>query len=188
MEDEAIIRLFWNRDEKAIEETGRKYLHYLMKISVGVLGDTGEAEECVNDTYLKAWESIPPTRPASLSAYLAAVVRRISISRKRKAEASKRGGTEYDLSLDELGECLPARGGSPVEEEVDKTELARSIGRFLASRSETERHVFVGRYFYLDPVARVASYCGVSAPKARYMLGTMREELKAHLEKEGWGK
>lgn len=189
MDDEKIVSLYFDRDETAIEETRRKYLHYLMKISVNVLGDPGEAEECVNDTYMKAWQSIPPERPASLAAYLGTVIRRISVSRLRRRNAGKRGGTEYDLSLEELGECVPLAGDpSAVEEEVDRAELGRAISRFLHSLPPLDRRVFTGRYFFFDSVREVADYCGVSPSKVRRILDRTREELRDSLEAEGFGK
>ncbi len=190
MEDEKIIDLYFKRDEKAIEETRRKYLPYLAKISLAVLGDAGEAEECVNDAYFRAWQSIPPTRPESLSAYLAAVVRRISISRLRIRTAGKRNGAEYDLSLEELGECVPSGPGaaSPVEDEVDREELGRVISRYLLTLDPVERRVFTARYFYLDPVRAVAASSGLTPGRVRGMLERSREGLRRFLEKEGYGR
>ncbi len=186
MEDEMIVELFESRDERAVSETKTKYFHYLTKISMNVLGDAGDAEECVNDTYLKAWQNIPPDRPRSLSAYLAVIVRRISLDRVKKRAAGKRGGAEYDLSLDELEECLPS-GGSAVEEEVERTELGRCISRYLSSLPETERVVFTGRYFYLDTVRAIASYTNLTPAKVRGTLERVREGLKRRLEDEGYG-
>ena len=189
MEDEKIVDLYFKRDETAVEETKRKYFPYLAKIAYGVLGDASEAEECVSDAYLKAWQSIPPDRPRSLSAYLGAIVRRISISRLRNKTAAKRNGTEYDLSLDELGECVPSSpdGASAVEEEVDRVELGRVISRWLMTLTEEERRVFTGRYFFFDPVREIASYCGSTPGKVRGTLERLRAALKERLEKEGYG-
>ena len=186
MEDEKIVGLYNERDERAVSETKTKYFHYLFKISMNVLGDAGDAEECVNDTYLKAWQNIPPDRPRSLSAYLAVIVRRVSLDRLKKRAAGKRCGAEYDLSLDELGECVPA-GGSSVEDEVERTELGATVSRYLLSLSETERVVFTGRYFYLDSVRAIASYTGLTPAKVRGMLEKLREGLRGRLEEEGYG-
>ncbi len=186
MEDEKIIELFEKRDERAVSETKTKYFHYLTKISMNVLGDAGDAEECVNDTYLKAWQNIPPDRPRSLSAYLAVIVRRISLDRIKKRTAGKRRGAEYDLSLDELEECVPS-GGTGVEDEVERAELGRCINRYLLSLSETERTVFTGRYFYLDPVRAIASYTNLTPAKVRGTLERVRAGLRRRLEEEGYG-
>ena len=189
MEDDKIIDLYFKRDETAVEETKRKYFPYLAKIAYGVLGDAGEAEECVSDAYLKAWQSIPPERPLSLSAYLGAIVRRISVSRLRKKTASKRNGTEYDLSLDELDECVPSSpdGSSAVEDEVDRAELGRVISRWLLTLTGEERRIFTGRYFFFDPEREIASYCGSTPGKVRGTLKRLRAALKVCLEEEGYG-
>ena len=186
MEDEKIVELFEKRDERAVAETRSKFFHYLTKISMNVLGDAGDAEECVNDTYLKAWQNIPPDRPRSLSAYLAVIVRRVSLDRLKKRAAGKRNGAEYDLSLDELGECVPS-GGSSVEDEFERTELGKCISRYLFSLPETERVVFTGRYFYLDSVRAIASYTNLTPAKVRGMLEKLRAGLRRRLIEEGYG-
>ena len=187
MEDEKIIALYGERDERAVSETKAKYFHYLTKISFGVLGDEGDAEECVNDTYLKAWQNIPPDRPRSLSAYLAVIVRRISLDRLKKRTAGKRNGREYDLSLEELEECTPSGDGSPVEDEVERKALGKCISGYLLGLSETERLVFTGRYFYLDSVREISAYAGMTPAKVRGMLERLRTGLKSRLENEGYG-
>lgn len=184
MEDEKIVSLYWDRDEAAIRETEIKYDRYLTKIAYNILADREDSRESVNDTYLAAWNSIPPHRPGVLSAYLAKLTRRISIDRFRYRTRDKRRESEYSVSLSELGDCVS--GGNTTEEIVNVKLLADAIGIFLRLQSEEARNAFIGRYYFLDSVKEVAAYCGMSESKCKTLLHRTRLGLKEYLRKEGF--
>ena len=184
MRDDEIVTLYWKRDERAIQETKTEYGKYLFKIANNILSDFEDSRESVNDTYLAAWNSMPPQRPSVLSTYLGKLTRRISIDIFRKKNREKRRASEYALSLDELQECIS--GGHMPEEEVEVKLLAKAINEFLRMQPEEARNLFVGRYYFLDSLKDVARYCGVSESKAKTMLFRTRCNLKTHLEKEGF--
>ena len=184
MEDEAIIRLYWDRDETAIAETDRKYGPYLTRIARNVLDDAEDSREAVNDTYFAAWRTIPPQRPGILSAYLAKLTRRIAIDCFRKRTRIKRGGGEYVVSLSELEGTFSA--GNTIEDAMDGAALSAAINAFVRKLEPQARTAFIGRYYFMDPLAEVARYCGMSESKAKSMLHRTRQKLKAHLQKEGF--
>ena len=184
MRDDEIVTLYWQRDERAIKETKNEYGRYLFKIANNILADLEDSRESVNDTYLAAWNSIPPQRPSVLSTYLGKLTRRISIDLFRKKNREKRRASEYALSLNELEECIP--GGSMPEDEVEVKLLAKSINDFLRMQPEEARNLFVGRYYFLDSLKDVARYCGMSESKAKSILFRTRCSLKTHLEQEGF--
>ena len=184
MEDEAIVSLYWDRDERAIRETEEKYDRYLTKIAYNILNDREDSRESVNDTYLAAWNSMPPHRPGVLSAYLAKLTRRISIDRFRYRTRDKRAGSEYTLSLQELGDCVS--GGNTTEEIVNVKLLADSIGIFLRLQSQEARTTFLARYYFLDSVKDIARSSGMSESKVKSLLHRTRVALKKHLEEEGF--
>ena len=182
MEDAQIVTLYWDRDERAIGETDKKYGKYLHTIAYNILADREDSQESVNDTYLAAWDSMPPHKPAVLSTYLGKITRRISIDCFRKRNAQKRG-SEYALSLEELGECV---GQNTTEESVNVQALADAIGKYLETVSQEARRVFIGRYYYLDPVKEIARYCHITESKAKMLLLRTRQGLWEHLQKEGF--
>lgn len=183
MDDNEIIELFWRRDQRAVDEASARYGGYCRAIAGRILGSREDAEECVNDALYRAWASIPPQRPHSLSAFLGRLTRNLSVDRFRQDAAKKRGGGEAALVLSELEECVPAPGG--VEEELDARLLADCVGRFVGSLPDTERRVFLRRYWYLCPVKEVAAQGGMSVSKAASMLYRLRKSLKKFLEGEG---
>ena len=184
MEDFKIIELFFLRSENAISETERKYGRYLSKIAYNILFDLEDSKECVNDTYMKAWNSIPPQQPEILSTFLGKITRHLAIDLFRKKHAEKRKNSEYALSLSELDECIPDNF-SP-EKESEQKELSESINRFLASLSKENRDIFVCRYFYSDSIKEIASFFKSSESKIKSSLFRSRKALKEHLEKEGF--
>lgn len=184
MQDEKIVELYFARSEQALTETRTKYGAYLYKIAFGILADVGESEESVNDTYLAAWNSIPPQRPSVLSTYLGKLTRRISIDVFRKKSSKKRGGSQYALSLAELGDCVKSRE-SP-EEEMENKDLAAAISAFLRTLSKESRTLFVSRYYFCDSLKDAARYTGVSESKAKSALYRTRIMLKDYLLKEGF--
>ncbi len=184
MKDTQIVELYWARNEAAIEQTQAKYGGYLTKVAYNILSDLEDSEECVNDTYLAAWNSMPTNRPNILATYLAKITRQLSIDVFRKRNSLKRYASEYAISLDELGDVLP--DGRTPEQDVDANLLRQAINRFLRDLSKEERATFIGRYYFFDPLRTVAEYCGMSETKAKSMLYRTRQKLKEHLKKEGF--
>lgn len=184
MEDCRIIELFLNRDEEAIRQTERKYARYLYVIAQNILNNAEDSSECVNDTYMKAWDSIPPHQPPRLDYYLGKITREISIGRWHKSRTQKRGGTQYALSLDELEECVPS--GSSPEQEADMELLTRSIREYLRGCKKEAREVFLQRYYFCDSVKVIADNRGMSESKVKSLLYRTRLALKEYLEKEGF--
>ena len=184
MEDTEIVSLYWDRDESAIRETETKYDRYLTKIAYNILADLEDSRESVNDTYMAAWESMPPHRPTVLSAYLAKLTRRISIDRFRYRTRDKRMASEYAISLSELSDCVS--GGNTTEEIINVKLLADTIGIYLRLQSPEARTAFLGRYYFLDSVREVARYCGMSESKCKSLLHRTRVGLKDYLRKEGF--
>ncbi len=184
MEDGQIVDLYWQREERAVTETERKYGAYLSKIAMNILGNREDSEEGVNDTYLAAWNSMPTQRPSVLSAYLAKLTRRIAIDLFRRRNRQKRRASEYALSLDELAEVADSAGGP--EEEAELHLLGDAINRFLRNLPEDERNTFIGRYYYLDSVKDVALYCGFGVERTKSMLFRTRKKLRNYLKEEGF--
>lgn len=184
MEDNAIVRLYWNRDEDAIRQTQGKYSRYLTTIAKHLLANEEDAWEVLNDTYLRAWNSIPPNRPAVLSTYLGKITRELAIDRLRRKNSVKRAGGEYACSLSELAECVS--GGDFTLEQAEERRLIESINAWLGSVSPEARTMFIGRYFYADSLREIARYHGVSESKVKSTLFRARKHLKAYLEHEGF--
>ena len=184
MKDAEIVALYWERNEEAIQQTQRKYGAYLSKIAYNILSDFEDSKECVNDTYLKAWDSMPPHRPDVLSTYLGKIARQLSIDMFRKKHSTKRYASEYALSLDELGDSFS--DGSTPEQSFDAKLLDAAINRFLRTLPHEARNTFLGRYYFFDSLKEVARYCGMSEAKAKSLLYRTRQSLKAYLVKEGF--
>lgn len=184
MPDEEIIALYWQRDETAIRETEQKYGRYLSKIAYNILADSEDSKECVNDTYLKAWNSIPPHRPDALAAYLGKITRELAIDIFRTKNRKKRQASEYALSLSELDECVS--GTASTEQSADLHLLAEAINSYLSSLPKEARITFAGRYYYMDSFKEIAAYQGMSVPKVKSMLYRTRQGLKIYLQKEGF--
>ena len=182
MEDSRIIELYWNRDESAIAETQQKYDRYLSKIAYNILADIEDTKESVNDTYLRAWNSIPPQKPFSLSSYLGRITRQISIDLYRRKTAKKRLGSEYELSLDELYDCA-SKHGEP-EKEFDLKALSDAVNNWLSTLPDDTRNIFVCRYFYFDSIRDIAEYTGSGESKIKSTLHRARQSLRKYLEKE----
>ena len=182
MEDAEIIDLYWQRDQRAIDETHGKYGGFLAGIAWNILRSHSDAEECVNDVWLAAWNSIPPNEPERLATYLGKLARNIAIDRVRANGAQKRCAEQYALSLDELAEVI-SDGGSP-EQQVQHRELERAIGEFVRGLPELQRRVFLCRYWYLDSLAEIGERFGCSESKVKSMLHRTRGKLKHYLQKE----
>lgn len=185
MEDEQIVALYWARDERAVAESAAKYGAYCLSVARNILRNREDAEECVNDAWAGAWNSIPPQHPAHLGAYLGTIARRQALKRWRDSRAEKRGGGQTALALEELAECVGTEGDGVRA--LEQKELAALIDAFLDGLPETERQVFVCRYWYLDPVADIAGRFGFSRSKVKSMLYRTRGKLRERLQKEGYG-
>ncbi|MBQ8231427.1 MAG: sigma-70 family RNA polymerase sigma factor [Lachnospiraceae bacterium] len=184
MEDKQIIDLYWERSEQAISATAIKYGNYCHSISYNILHNAEDAEECVNATYLAAWESIPPNRPQRLAVYLGKITRNFSLNRVKYYSAQKRGLGQTDLVLSELEDCIPASTG--VEQQVEERLLVKAIEAFLYSQPPEKRNIFIRRYWAMTPIKDIARSFGMSESKIMSLLFRMRKELKKHLEKEGF--
>ena len=182
MNDSQIVELYWQRDEQAIAETRVKYGQYCYAIAYRILNHHEDAEECVSDTYLDAWNAMPPHKPAVLSSFLGKITRRISLDRLRRNTAQKRGGGMVALSLDELGSCIP--DGKSIDDRLHAEDLTRHIDTFLRSLPSTQRNVFICRYWFFDPISDIAKQFGYSESKVKSMLQRTLEKLRKHLEKE----
>ena len=177
--DNTILDLYFRRDELAIRLTQERYGGLCAQVAMNVLGNQADAEECVNDTYLKAWNSIPPDRPRSLSAYLTKITRNLALDRYRTRRRQKRD-SEFTVMLSELGDCVP----SP--EEGDATQLLGHIKAFLTTLEETDRKLFVGRYFHAYEVRRMAKGYGMTPNAVSVRLHKTREKLRAYLQERGY--
>lgn len=184
MEDQKIIDLYWQRSEQAIAETDTKYGGYCYSIAYNILTNREDSEESVSDTYMAAWRSMPPKKPGILSAFLGKITRHLSIDRWRRRTAEKRGGGEVVLALDELENCVS--GEESVENKLQRKELTVAVNRFLDQLPETERNVFLCRYWYVDSIGDIAANFGFSEAKVNSMLYRTREKLRKALQKEGY--
>ena len=182
MEDGQIIELYWRRDEAAIRETEARYGARLLAVTRHILDDREDSRESVNDTYLAAWQSMPPQRPERLSTYLGKLVRRISVSMLRRRTAKKRGGG-YEAVLDELSQCV---SGDDPQSRAECRELGESISRWLAAQEKPLRTLFLCRYFFCDSLRDAAACCGMGQAQAGSALYRARLSLRAHLESEGY--
>ena len=184
MKDEELLNLYWNRNEDAISETAKRYGGYLTKIAGNILSDFYDTEECVNDTYLRAWNSIPPNCPKVLSLYLAKITRQLAIDVFRRRHAGKRMASQYAASLEELGDSFT--DGISAEDPVMAKALRDSVTDFVRQLSADTRAVFVGRYFYFDTIKEISSYCGMAEGTVKSTLYRTRLALKNHLKTEGF--
>ncbi len=182
MEDSRIIDLFWQRDQLAIAETSAKYDRFCFSIAYNILKNKEDSEECVNDTYMKAWNAIPPTRPGKLQSFLGKITRNLALDRYDYNNAAKRNG-EVDAILSELAECISAPEN--VESTYEEKYIASLISQWLRQQDETRRNVFIRRYWYSDSISEVAKRFGMSEGRTRSMLFRLREKLKHYLRQEG---
>ena len=183
MEDNAIIELYWQRNDSAIYETAAKYGRYCQRIAYNILSDKRDTEEVVNDTYLHTWNCIPPHRPQVFSAFLGRITRNLSLSCYRRLHAQRRGGGAVDVALSELDECVPSLMN--VEIAVEAEELSEAISLFLSQLKEAERNIFVSRYWFFASIGEICKSSGYSKSKVESMLHRTRLKLNTYLKKEG---
>ena len=181
--DEEIVELYWQRQERAIKETDRKYGNYLHTIAYNIIHDNLDCEECLNDTYMGTWERIPPARPNMFRAFLSKIMRNIALDRFRKNRASRRIPSELVTSLEELDECIPTQS---LETEYFIKELGRLLNGFIGSLTSREEFVFVCRYYYSDKISEIAKLLGMSEKTVSRDLAEIRKNLRELLEKEGY--
>ena len=184
MEDTKIVQLYFDRDERAIQETANKYGNYCTSIAINILGNREDSEECVNDTYLNTWNTIPPHRPTLLSAFLGKIVRNIAFNRYKHNNTDKRGGGELPIVLDELSECVS--GDEDVTKAYEYKELVSDINDFLATLPEKKRNIFVCRYWYTDSISDIATRCGMASAAVSMTLSRLRTQLHNHLIERGY--
>lgn len=184
MEDSKIVELYWQKNENAIKETNSKYGAYCFSIADNILHNKEDSEECVNDTWLNAWNAMPPQKPTKLQMFLAKITRNLSFNRFNARTAEKRGGGEIVLVLEELAECLADE--SDVISEYEAMELGQCIRRFVRSLPERDGNVFVRRYFFTEPVAQIAKRYGLTENNVMVILSRTRTKLKNNLIKEGF--
>ena len=183
MEDSQIIDLYWARSERAIAETADKYGGFLRTIAWNILRSHGDAEECVNDTYLRTWNAIPPARPTAFRAWLGRIARNLSLDRWKQGRAQKRGGDGIEVLLGELDACVPAPGGT--ETALEDREIAAAISAFLRTLPAERRVIFLRRYWYGQDLALIAGELGCGLGKVKSSLFRTRNALRAYLEQEG---
>lgn len=184
MKDYDIIRLFFARDEKAIQAVSEKYGNYCGAIAGNILNNREDTEECVNDTYLKAWNSIPPHKPLRLRTYLGKITRNLAFDLYKKRTAKKRGGGELLTVLDELGECVA--GENDLQKEFDRIELEDAINSFLGTLPEEKCALFVRRYWYAESIPEIAERYGMSTNNVSVTLNRLRKQLKNYLAERGF--
>lgn len=182
MDDIQIVELYWSRNETAISESNLKYGHMLGSIAYNILLSKEDSAECVNDTYVKAWKTMPPKKPDSLAAYLGRIIRNLSINRRHENRAQKRGGGA-EILLSELSDCIPSQ--SLVEKEAEEHELTEIINNWLSSLPQDDRILFLRRYWFGDSLKKLANECSVSESKIAGRIYRLRLKLKLTLEKEG---
>lgn len=184
MEDSKIIEFYFDRDEKAISESEKKYGGYCKSIAFNILRNKEDLEECVSDTWLKTWNSVPPTHPKSLKAFFAKLTRNGAFNIWEKESAKKRGSGELTMVLDELAECIP--DSKTVEDEIDLREITSLINSFLYGIPERERNIFIRRYFFTESVKEIAKRYMMKPGAVSTALFRTREKLRTALEKEGY--
>lgn len=184
MNDRQIIKLYFDRDENAIAETARKYGTYCFSVANNILQSDQDAEECVNDTWLRAWNAIPPQEPDCLRLFLAKITRNLAFNRYKEQNRQKRGGGVITVALEEIDSFLPA--SDRVETQAEEEELMRTVNRFLRSLSERDCNIFINRYFHVESVRAIAKAYGLTEGNVQKILLRTRNKLKRYLESEGY--
>lgn len=183
MDDKKIVALYWERSECAISETAGKYGRYCQSVARNILQNEEDVAECVNDAYLRAWNSIPPHRPENLRTFLGKITRNLALNRYEKQGTEKRGNGQTTVALEELLECIPSRFST--EQIVDRIVLTEALNRFLAGLKPDARKIFVSRYWYLRSVREISEMYGMTESKVTVTLTRTRQRLNQFLKKEG---
>lgn len=185
LSDDAIIELYWKREEKAIKETDVKYGRYLFTVAYNIVHDRLDCEECLNDTYLGTWNSIPPARPSVFNVFLSRITRNLAVDRYKMSTALKRVPTELTLSMEDLEDCVPD-GALSMEEAYALSALKEIMKRFIATLDEREEFIFVCRYYYADRISLIAKMLQISEKTVSRELSRMKSALKEQLQKGGF--
>ena len=183
MRDGEILDLYWAREERAILETQASYGRYCYSIAWHILHMREDADECVSDTWLRAWNAIPPRRPGRLGVFLGTITRNLALDRWKERHAAKRGSGEMVLALEELAECIPDRRST--EDAVEAAELKRLLNQFLGGLSQKDCSVFLRRYWYVEEYSEIAKHCGMKLNTVKTSLYRTRTKLREYLEQEG---
>ena len=182
--DEEIVALYWSRNEEAIRQTADTLGHYCYTVAYNILGNTEDAEECVNDTYLALWNAIPPARPASLKHFVTRILRNLALNRYKEQNRDKRGGGQVPLALEELSEVVSDTEDVPAD--YARQELLESIAAFLRGCSARDRGIFLDRYVRLESTETLSARYRIKEAQVLLILSRTRKKLKAYLEKEGY--
>ncbi len=184
MSDEQIIALYWQRNEQAIQETDIKYKKFLLSVAYNIVYDKCDSEECLNDTYIGAWNAIPPARPAFLQAFLAAIMRRRAIDCYKARKRQKRIASELTVSLSEVEDCIA--GDDAMCPETDAKELGRVISDFARALTDRAMYIFMSRYYIARPIKEIAELLDCSESTVNKEIAAIKRDLKEKLEKEGY--
>lgn len=184
LSDEEIVELYWKRDEQAIKETDIKYKTFLLSVAYNIVHDTNDCEECLDDTYIGAWNSIPPSKPISLQAFLATIMRRTAIDCYKAKNRQKRVASELSVSLSEVEDFIA--DNSDMYCEIDAKELGRVISDFVRSLSERRMYIFMSRYYIARPITEISKLLRCSESTVNKEIAKIKHELKERLEKEGY--
>jgi len=181
MSDELIVELYWQRDEQAIRQTDIKYRKFLLSVAYNIVHDTLDCEECLNDTYIGAWNSIPPARPTLFQAFLATIMRRTAIDCYKAKKRQKRIASELTVSLSEVEDFIDG-----TDSEADAKELGRIISEFVRSLPDRRMYIFMSRYYFARPIKEIARLLGCSESTVNKEIAAIKRDLKEKLEKEGY--
>lgn len=184
LSDETIIELYWSRNEQAIKETDIKYKAFLLSVANNIVSDMRDSEECLNDTYIGAWNAMPPARPVLLKSFLTTIMRRIAINRFHANNRQKRIASEYAASLSELEDLIT--NGESTEAEFETKELAKAISDYVKSLSDRQMYIFISRYYIADPILKISKELGCSESTVKREITAIKNRLKKHLESEGY--
>lgn len=184
MEDAQILDLYWKRDERAIAESEAKYSTYCYTVANNILQNHEDTKECINDTWVKAWDTIPPQRPKSLKPFFAKIIRNLALNRYQMQKAKKRGGDMVIVAIEELDECVSSR--EDVESEYSAKLLQKNVNQFLHTLPKRDCDIFLRRYFFLESTAEIAKCYGMRESNVLVILSRLRNKLKKFLRKEGY--
>lgn len=184
LNDEKIVALYWQRDELAIKETDRKYGKFLLAIANNIVHNLRDNEECLSDTYIGAWNAMPPAKPVFLQSFLATIMRRIAINRFHANNCQKRVASEFSVSLSELEDFIADE--SNVETQIETKELGKIISDFVRALPDRQMYIFISRYYIADPILTISKELGCSVSTVKRELEAIKKGLKKRLESEGY--
>ena len=184
MSDEKIVDLYWQRDEQAIKETDIKYKKFLLSVAMNIVHDMCDSEECLNDTYIGAWNAIPPARPILLQSFLSTIMRRTAINRYNANKRQKRIASEFTVSLSDIEDFIADEGD--MQAEFEAKELAKTISNYVRSLPDRQMYIFVSRFYIADPLSTISEELGCSISTVKREINVIKNGLKKQLESEGY--